>query len=55
MALNVYAQKAEIIIMKLVGATNWYVISPFIVLNLILATISSLITFVVIGFVVFYY
>lgn len=55
MALNVYAQKAEIIIMKLVGATNWYVISPFIVLNLILATISAVLSFAIVGSAVFYY
>lgn len=55
MALNVYAQKAEIVIMKLVGATNWYVISPFIVLNMILAAASAIIAFAIVGPVVFYY
>jgi cell division transport system permease protein len=55
MALNVYAQKSEIVIMKLVGATNWYVISPFIVLNMILATASAILSFLVVGSVVFYY
>ena len=41
--LSIYSHKNELIIMKLVGATNWYVRSPYIMQSLIFAFVSVLI------------
>ena len=45
--LTLFMRREEIIIMKLVGATNWFVRGPFIVEGLIQGTIGSLIAIVI--------
>ena len=41
--ITIYSHKNEIIIMKLVGATNWYVRSPYVMQSIVFAFISVLI------------
>lgn len=42
--LTVYSQKDELVIMKLVGATNWYVRLPYILQSLVYGLFSSFIS-----------
>jgi len=42
--ITIYAHKNEIIIMKLVGATNWYVSAPYFIQSSIYAIISVMIS-----------
>lgn len=42
--INIYTHREEIGIMKLVGATNWFVRAPFLVESLIYAVLSVIIT-----------
>lgn len=52
--LTVYSQKDELRVMKLVGATNWYVKAPFIYLSLIYGIISSIIASLIVGLIVYF-
>lgn len=53
--LTIYSQKNEIIIMKLVGATNWYVRAPYFFQGFIFAFVSVLIASIAIVPVVLLY
>jgi len=46
--VSIYAHREEIAIMKLVGASNWIIRSPFVVLGIIYGVIATIITAVVI-------
>ena len=45
--ITIYSQKNEIIIMKLVGATNWYVSAPYFIQSSIYAIISVAVSSVI--------
>ena len=45
--ITIYSQKDELIIMKLVGATNWYIRLPYILQSLAYGLLSSLIAAVI--------
>lgn len=45
--LSIYAQKEEIAIQKLVGASNWFIQGPFIVQGIIAGIFAVLITFLI--------
>lgn len=47
--LSVYARRREIAIMKLVGATNWYIRRPFIVEGVLLGVIGALLAMALTG------
>lgn len=47
--LSVYARRREIAIMKLVGATNWYIRRPFVVEGVLLGVIGALLSMALTG------
>ena len=52
--LSIYAQREEIKIQKLVGASNWFIRGPFIVQGLITGFFSVLISFLLFSFICFF-
>lgn len=52
--MTIYAHKSEIIIMKLVGANNWYVQAPYIMQSFIMAFASVAISSLIWGAVLFF-
>jgi len=42
--LTIYNRKEEVEIMRLVGATNWYIRGPFLVESILYAVLSTIIT-----------
>ncbi|MFA4937488.1 MAG: permease-like cell division protein FtsX, partial [Patescibacteria group bacterium] len=48
--INIYSQREEIEIKRLVGATNWYIRAPFWVESIIYALLATLITAVIFYF-----
>ena len=52
--LTVLAREREIVIMRYIGATNWFIRGPFLLEGIILGAIASVIGSVVIG-VIYYY
>lgn len=51
--MTIYSHREEVGIMKLVGATNWFIRAPFIIEAVILGVISAAITIAIIFFVLF--
>ena len=52
--LAVYSNKREIFIMRYIGATNSFIVKPFIVEGAIMGIVSALISFIVISIVYIY-
>lgn len=52
--LAVYSNKREIFIMRYIGATNKFIVKPFIVEGAIMGVVSALISFIVISIVYIY-
>lgn len=46
--ITVYSQKAELIVMKLVGATNWYIRGPYLIESLVYSLIAVIISLLII-------
>ena len=44
--INIFSRKKEITIMKLVGASNWFIRSPFMIESIIYGTLSVILSFV---------
>lgn len=52
--LAVYSNKREIVIMRYIGATNSFIVKPFIVEGAIMGLVSALISFIIISIVYVY-
>ena len=52
--IAIFSQKDDIEIMKLVGATNWYIRGPFIFEGALYGIIATLITMVALGAILYY-
>ena len=52
--LAVYSNKREIFIMRYIGATNSFIVKPFIVEGVIMGIVSALISFIIISIVYVY-
>ena len=53
--LSVYSRKDEIIVMKLVGATNWFVRAPYLLQSALFALIAVAISSMILIFPIYYY
>ena len=47
--LAIFSQKEEILIMRLVGASNWFIKTPFLIQGLICAGLAFLFSLIIIG------
>jgi cell division transport system permease protein len=52
--LTVLAREREIVIMRYIGATNWYIRGPFLMEGIIIGVIAAAISSVAIGFLYYY-
>ena len=52
--LTVLAREREIVIMRYIGATNWYIRGPFLMEGIIIGVIAAVISSVAIGFLYYY-
>lgn len=52
--ITIYSHREEVGIMKLVGATNWFVRAPFILESVLIAVISALATIAVFGLLLYF-
>lgn len=48
--INIFSRKKEISIMKLVGASNWFIRSPFIIESILYGTLSVILSFIMLFF-----
>ena len=53
--LSVYSRKDEIVIMKLVGATNWFVRAPYLLQSIIFSIIAVIISAIILLPLIYYY
>jgi cell division transport system permease protein len=52
--LTVLAREREIVIMRYIGATNWFIRGPFLLEGIVIGVISAIISSVAIGFLYYY-
>ena len=52
--LTVLAREREIVIMRYIGATNWYIRGPFLMEGIIIGVIAAVISSVAVGFLYYY-
>lgn len=50
--VTIYTQRTEIVIKRLVGATNWFIRGPYIVEAILLSFLSLIVTGVIVGFTI---